>query len=193
LILKIKRFLQHFFGILAFFVGAEHSEGVDYLATRLGKRQLSKRSRLPLPLPADNSDIPCDNYANSDEPRSARGPFLAPDAQYEVIQQGRYSYYGSKNDEELQEGPPSSSYFREDENERGREVSRGFVISKGRVLKILIKPSGRSYVESSYLLRLFVVEYILLLILRKSALPGDSFSPKGRKIIFVPKFPAVDL
>ncbi|XP_012054077.1 PREDICTED: uncharacterized protein LOC105617110 [Atta cephalotes] len=100
--------------------GAEHPESVDYLATRLGKRQLSKRSRLPLPLPADNGDIPCDNYANSDEPRSARGPFLAPDAQYEVIQQGRYSYYGSKNDEE-QEGPPSSSYFREEENERGRE------------------------------------------------------------------------
>ncbi|XP_011053730.1 PREDICTED: uncharacterized protein LOC105145680 isoform X2 [Acromyrmex echinatior] len=100
--------------------GAEHPESVDYLATRLGKRQLSKRSRLPLPLPADNGDIPCDNYANSDEPRNARGPFLAPDAQYEVIQQGRYSYYGSKNDEE-QEGPPSSSYFREEENERGRE------------------------------------------------------------------------
>ncbi|XP_011644857.1 uncharacterized protein LOC105431996 [Pogonomyrmex barbatus] len=101
--------------------GAEHPEGVDYLATRLGKRQLSKRSRLPLPLPSDNSDIPCDNYANSDEPRNARGPFLAPDAQYEVIQQGRYSYYGSKEDEELQEGPTSSNYFREDENERGRE------------------------------------------------------------------------
>jgi len=61
------------------------------------------------------------------------------------------------------------------ENERGREVSRGFVISKGRVLKILIKPSGRSYVESSYLLRLFVVEYILLLILQKSVLPGPRF------------------
>ncbi|XP_014470119.1 PREDICTED: uncharacterized protein LOC106742045 [Dinoponera quadriceps] len=101
--------------------GAEHTEGVDYLAARLGKRQLSKRSRLPLPLPADTSDIPSDNYANSDEPRNSRGPFLAPDAQYEVIQQGRYSYYASKDDEELQEGPASSGYFREDENERGRE------------------------------------------------------------------------
>ncbi|GAB1866947.1 hypothetical protein CAJAP_08026 [Camponotus japonicus] len=101
--------------------GAERSEGADYLATRLGKRQLSKRSRLPLPLPTDNGDIPVDNYANSDEPRNARGPFLAPDAQYEVIQQGRYSYYASKDDEELQEGPASSGYFREDENERARE------------------------------------------------------------------------
>lgn len=76
---------------------------------------------MPLPLPADNGDIPSDNYANSDEPRNSRGPFLAPDAQYEVIQQGRYSYYASKDDEELQEGPASSGYFREDENERGRE------------------------------------------------------------------------
>ncbi|XP_025154078.1 uncharacterized protein LOC105192643 isoform X2 [Harpegnathos saltator] len=101
--------------------GAEHTEGVDYLAARLGKRQLSKRSRLPLPLPADNGDIPSDNYANSDEPRNSRGPFLAPDAQYEVIQQGRYSYYASKDDEELQEGPASSGYFREDETERSRE------------------------------------------------------------------------
>ncbi|KAK9302150.1 hypothetical protein QLX08_005753 [Tetragonisca angustula] len=101
--------------------GAEHSEGVDYLAARLGKRQLSKRSRMPLPLPSDNGDIPSDNYANSDEPRSARGPFLAPDAQYEVIQQGRYSYYTSKDDEQLQEGPATSGYFREDENERGRD------------------------------------------------------------------------
>lgn len=109
------------FHILVFFAGAERSEGVDYLASRLGKRQLSKRSRLPLPLPADNGDIPCDNYANGDEPRNARGPFLAPDAQYEVIQQSHYSYYESKDDEELQEGPASSNYFREDENERGRE------------------------------------------------------------------------
>ncbi|XP_012230949.1 uncharacterized protein [Linepithema humile] len=101
--------------------GTEHPEGVDLLATRLGKRQLSKRSRMPLPLPTDHGEIPSDNYANSDEPRNARGPFLAPDAQYEVIQQGRYSYYASKDDEELQEGPTSSSYFREDENERGRE------------------------------------------------------------------------
>ncbi|KAL0122473.1 hypothetical protein PUN28_007300 [Cardiocondyla obscurior] len=100
--------------------GAERPEGVDYLASRLGKRQLSKRSRLPLPLPADNGDIPCDNYANSDETRSTRGPFLAPDAQYEVIQQGRYSYYGSKDDEEMQEGPTSSNYFREDDTERER-------------------------------------------------------------------------
>jgi hypothetical protein len=103
------------------FPGAEHPEGVDYLATRLGKRQLSKRSRMPLPLPSEGADIPSDNYANSDEPRNARGPFLAPDAQYEVIQQGRYSYYTSKDDEELQEGPASSGYFREDENDRGRD------------------------------------------------------------------------
>ncbi|XP_029050357.2 uncharacterized protein LOC114879532 isoform X1 [Osmia bicornis bicornis] len=101
--------------------GAEHSEGVDYLAARLGKRQLSKRSRMPLPLPSDSGDIPSDNYANNDEPRSARGPFLAPDAQYEVIQQGRYSYYASKEDEQLQEGPATSGYFREEEGERGRE------------------------------------------------------------------------
>lgn len=78
---------------------------------------------MPIPLPADSSDTPSDNYANSDEPRNARGPFLAPDAQYEVIQQSRYSsYYAAKNDEELQEGPTrSSGYYREDENERGRE------------------------------------------------------------------------
>ncbi|XP_060824050.1 uncharacterized protein LOC132911451 [Bombus pascuorum] len=101
--------------------GTEHSEGVDYLAARLGKRQLSKRSRMPLPLPSDGGDIPSDNYANSDEPRSARGPFLAPDAQYEVIQQGRYSYYTSKDDEQLQEGPATSGYFREEETERGRD------------------------------------------------------------------------
>ncbi|XP_012349497.1 uncharacterized protein LOC100863156 [Apis florea] len=101
--------------------GTEHSEGVDYLAARLGKRQLSKRSRMPLPLPSDGGDIPSDNYANSDEPRSARGPFLAPDAQYEVIQQGRYSYYAAKDDEQLQEGAATSGYFREEEAERGRE------------------------------------------------------------------------
>ncbi|XP_076241179.1 uncharacterized protein LOC143183516 [Calliopsis andreniformis] len=101
--------------------GAEHAEGVDYLAARLGKRQLSKRSRLPLPLPSDTGDMPSDNYANSDEPRGARGPFLAPDAQYEVIQQGRYSYYTSKDDEQLQEGPATSGYFREEETDRGRE------------------------------------------------------------------------
>ncbi|XP_076649930.1 uncharacterized protein LOC143357372 [Halictus rubicundus] len=101
--------------------GAEHSEGVDYLAARLGKRQLSKRSRLPLPLPSDSGDIPSDNYANSDEPRTARGPFLAPDAQYEVIQQGRYSYYASKDDEQLQEGPATSGYFREEETDRARD------------------------------------------------------------------------
>ncbi|XP_053995464.1 uncharacterized protein LOC128885438 [Hylaeus anthracinus] len=101
--------------------GAEHSEGVDYLAARLGKRQLSKRSRLPLPLPSESGDIPSDNYANSDEPRNARGPFLAPDAQYEVIQQGRYSYYPAKDDEQLQEGPATSGYFREEETDRGRE------------------------------------------------------------------------
>ncbi|EZA48543.1 hypothetical protein X777_13213 [Ooceraea biroi] len=101
--------------------GAEHPEGVDYLAARLGKRQLSKRSRLPLPLPSESADIPSDNYANSDEPRNVRGPFLAPDAQYEVIQQSRYSYYASKDDEELQEGPASSGYFREDEGDRVRD------------------------------------------------------------------------
>ncbi|XP_015428587.1 PREDICTED: uncharacterized protein LOC107185429 [Dufourea novaeangliae] len=101
--------------------GTEHSEDVDYLAARLGKRQLSKRSRLPLPLPSEGGDIPSDNYANSDEPRSGRGPFLAPDAQYEVIQQGRYSYYASKDDEQLPEGPATSGYFREEETDRGRE------------------------------------------------------------------------
>lgn len=94
---------------------------MDYLAARLGKRQLSKRSRMPLPLPSDGGDIPSDNYANSDEPRSARGPFLAPDAQYEVIQQGRYSYYAAKDEEQLQEGAATSGYFREEEAERGRE------------------------------------------------------------------------
>lgn len=77
---------------------------------------------MPLPLPSDGGDIPSDNYANSDEPRSARGPYLAPDAQYEVIQQGRYSYYAaSKDDEQLQEGPATSGYFREEEAERGRD------------------------------------------------------------------------
>ncbi|KAK2580397.1 hypothetical protein KPH14_006149 [Odynerus spinipes] len=101
--------------------GGEHSEGVDYLAARLGKRQLSKRSRLPLPLPSDGGDIPSDSYANSDEPRNARGPFLAPDAQYEVIQQGRYSYYASKDDEELQEEAATSGYFREEESDRPRD------------------------------------------------------------------------
>ncbi|KAF7413414.1 hypothetical protein HZH68_001903 [Vespula germanica] len=101
--------------------GAEHSEGVDYLAARLGKRQLSKRSRLPLPLPSDGGDIPSDSYANSDEPRNARGPFLAPDAQYEVIQQARYSYYSPKEDEELEEEAATSSYFREEETDRPRD------------------------------------------------------------------------
>ncbi|XP_046837292.1 uncharacterized protein LOC124432394 [Vespa crabro] len=101
--------------------GTEHSEGVDYLAARLGKRQLSKRSRLPLPLPSDGGDIPSDSYANSDEPRNVRGPFLAPDAQYEVIQQARYSYYAPKEDEELEEEAATSSYFREEETDRPRD------------------------------------------------------------------------
>lgn len=91
------------------------------MANRLAKRQLSKRSRLPLPLPTDNGDVASDNYTNGDESRNVRGPILAPDAQYEVIQQSRYSYYASKNDEELQDAPTSSGYFREDENERVRE------------------------------------------------------------------------
>ncbi|XP_015591416.1 uncharacterized protein LOC107265957 [Cephus cinctus] len=101
--------------------GAENPEGVDYIAARLGKRQLSKRSRLPLPLPTDSADVPSDSYANSEEPRNARGPFLAPDAQYEVIQQGRYAYYASQADEDLQEVQASSAYFREDDNDRNRE------------------------------------------------------------------------
>ncbi|XP_015185255.1 PREDICTED: uncharacterized protein LOC107071078 isoform X1 [Polistes dominula] len=101
--------------------GAKHSEGVDYLAARLGKRQLSKRSRLPLPLPSDGGDIPSDSYANSDEPRNTRGPFLAPDAQYEVIQQARYTYYAPKEDEELDEEAATSSYFREEDTDRPRE------------------------------------------------------------------------
>ncbi|XP_023290768.1 uncharacterized protein LOC105696222 [Orussus abietinus] len=101
--------------------GVEHSEGVDYLAAHLGKRQLSKRSRLPLPLSSDGTDHPSDNYANGDEPRTSRGPFLAPDAQYEVIQQGRYTYYSPQNGEDLQSGPATSSYFREEDPDRGRE------------------------------------------------------------------------
>lgn len=81
----------------------------------MGKRQLSKRSRLPLPLPADGADPPSDSYANSDEPRNVRGPFLAPDAQYEVIQQGRYAYYTPQVDENNPESPNASGYFREEQ------------------------------------------------------------------------------
>lgn len=76
-------------------------------------------------MPSESGEIPSEivPYANNDESRNARGPFLAPDAQYEVIQQGRYSYYASKDDEELQEGPAGSGYFvREDESDRPRDV-----------------------------------------------------------------------
>ncbi|XP_066594793.1 uncharacterized protein [Prorops nasuta] len=104
--------------------GGDHAEGVEYLTNRVSKRQLSKRSRLPLPLPKEGvASVPSDSYANGEEPRSARGPFLAPDAQYEVIQQRQYAYYTPKESaEELQEGPTTSNYFREEEQpERPRD------------------------------------------------------------------------
>lgn len=105
---------------------------MDYLTTRLGKRQLSKRSRHPLPLPPDGVvgvgvvDLPSNSYSNttSEESRNARGPYLAPDAQYEVIQQGRYAYYSSKVDEEHKETPTTSAYFRENDIERERDRDR---------------------------------------------------------------------
>ncbi|XP_046610446.1 uncharacterized protein LOC124300406 [Neodiprion virginianus] len=101
------------------------SEGIDYLAARLGKRQLSKRSRLPLPLPAEGGDTVSDSYANSDEPRNVRGPFLAPDAQYEVIQQGRYAYYTPQGvDEGNPESPTASGYFREDQFIHGEDPEK---------------------------------------------------------------------
>ena len=99
---------------------------MEYPTTnRLGKhqRQSSKRSRLPLPLPALNSGESStgsltENYAALNNPgvgdevvrnASTRGPFLAPDAQYEVIaQQTRYTYYNSKSGEHVLEIPLSS-------------------------------------------------------------------------------------
>lgn len=57
---------------------------MEYLAVHLGKRQLSKRSRLPLPLPSEGRE--------GDENGPGRVPYLAPDAQYEVIQQDGYPY-----------------------------------------------------------------------------------------------------
>lgn len=68
--------------------------------------------------------MPSNSYSNTDESRNARGPYLAPDAQYEVIQQGRYAYYSSKADEEHKEGPTTSAYFREEDTERERERER---------------------------------------------------------------------
>lgn len=74
---------------------------------------------MPLPLPALNSEGSVasltDNYAALNNPvgvdevgrnSSTRGPFLAPDAQYEVIaQQTRYTYYNPKSGEHVLEIP----------------------------------------------------------------------------------------
>lgn len=82
----------------------------DYVSSRMCKQRLSKRSRLPLPLPPQSQSSPhqdtsieltneC-NYSNGDETMNSSSTFLAPDAQYEIIQQSpRYGYYGPKNDD----------------------------------------------------------------------------------------------
>lgn len=92
----------------------ERSQEIDYSTNRL-----SKRTRLPLPLSSEPTDVQCDSYAyaSNEESRSTRGPFLAPDAQYEVIQQGRYSYYTSKEEEEHQQVPSTSSFYREEDSD----------------------------------------------------------------------------
>ncbi|XP_043287628.1 uncharacterized protein [Venturia canescens] len=76
------------------------------------QRQSSKRARQPLPLgsshtpeasagPLAESYSPLNSISVAEEfsrSSSSRGPFLAPDAQYEVIdQQTRYTYYSPKN------------------------------------------------------------------------------------------------
>ncbi|CAD6222504.1 GSCOCG00000997001-RA-CDS [Cotesia congregata] len=96
----------------------------DYMPSRMAKQRLSKRSRLPLPLLPQNQtssheDINLDganerSYSNSDETMTTSGAFLAPDAQYEVIQQGaHYGYYISKEND-YRDAPSSYSFYPRD-------------------------------------------------------------------------------
>ncbi|KAH0554156.1 hypothetical protein KQX54_008009 [Cotesia glomerata] len=96
----------------------------DYMPSRMAKQRLSKRSRLPLPLLPQNQtsshqDINLDganerSYSNSDETMTNSGAFLAPDAQYEVIQQGaHYGYYISKEND-YRDAPSSYSFYPRD-------------------------------------------------------------------------------
>ncbi|XP_011308086.1 uncharacterized protein [Fopius arisanus] len=94
----------------------------EYMASRMSKHRLSKRNRLPLPLPPGqasphqelldgNNDR---NYTNGEESLASSGAFLAPDAQYEVIQQGaRYGFYARKPEEEFREPPAGYGFYRD--------------------------------------------------------------------------------
>lgn len=97
----------------------------DYVSTRMNKQRLSsKRTRQPLPptpavqAPA-HAELVIDgtnerSYSNGDDTMTSTTSFLAPDAQYEVIQQGaRYNYY-STNDDDFREAPTSYSFYTRD-------------------------------------------------------------------------------
>ncbi|XP_034938810.1 uncharacterized protein [Chelonus insularis] len=104
--------------------GDEAQQQTDYMQSRMSKHRLSKRSRLPLPLlppqqQASHQDLVLDtsndrNYSNGDETIASAGGFLAPDAQYEVIQQSsHYGYYMSQEDE-YREAPSTYAFYPRD-------------------------------------------------------------------------------
>lgn len=77
-----------------------------------GKRQMSKKSRHSI-----HPDMPSNSYTNNED-RNGRTSYLAPDAQYEVIQQGHYSYYSPKSDDEDDSmGDPNQETIREASSE----------------------------------------------------------------------------
>ncbi|XP_015127292.1 uncharacterized protein LOC107048579 [Diachasma alloeum] len=104
----------------------EHQEELqqkDYMASRMSKHRLSKRNRLPLPLPPGQASPHQElldannerNYTNGEESLGSSGAFLAPDAQYEVIQQGaRYGYYSTNPEEEFREAPAGYGFYRDE-------------------------------------------------------------------------------
>lgn len=95
-------------------------EQSSYTSSPIDRIYHSKRSRLPLPLPPQNStrhndvsiESTCEqNYMNSNEAMSLPEEFLAPDAQYDTIQQGNcYGYYPAKNINGSQENLSNYSF-----------------------------------------------------------------------------------
>lgn len=96
-------------------------EQSDYVSSRVNKLRLS--SRLPLPLPPQNStsshhdstlDSSCEqNYMNREE------AFLAPDAQYEMIQQDTcYGCCPTKLEENVHDTPVNYSFYRNTDNQK---------------------------------------------------------------------------
>ncbi|XP_044009497.1 uncharacterized protein LOC122853227 isoform X2 [Aphidius gifuensis] len=99
----------------------ENMEQSSYTSSPIDKIYHTKRSRLPLPLPPQQNstchndvsiESTCEqNYMNSNEAMSLPEEFLAPDAQYDLIQQGNcYGYCPAKNINESRENLSNYSF-----------------------------------------------------------------------------------